>query len=54
MSFSEQIQVCFFLRKNFKQTKTCHKQKPTSKTKLSEQKTTWTTIFHVHTDLKLS
>ena len=35
----------FFLRKDFACTKTHHKQQPTNKTKLSEQKTTKATIF---------
>ena len=38
----------FVLRKNFKRTKTRHKQKPTYKAKLSKQKTTKATIFHTH------
>ena len=42
-----QFQACllFFVRKHFARTKTRHKQKPTSKTKLSKQKTTEATIF---------
>ena len=35
----------FFLRKNFKRTKTQIKSKPTNKTKLSKQKTTKATSF---------
>ena len=42
-----QFQACllFFVRKHFARTKTRHKRKPTSKTKLSKQKTTEATIF---------
>ena len=39
MRLSGQFQVClffFFLQKNFKHTKTHHKQKPTNKTKTSK------------------
>ena len=38
----------FFLRKHFNRTKTRHKQKPTNKTKLSEQSATKATIFRAH------
>ena len=38
-------EIVFFLRKNFKRTKTQIKSKRTNKTKLSEQKTTKATIF---------
>ena len=41
----KQFQVCFFLRKDFECTKTCHKPKLTKKTKLSKQKATKATIF---------
>ena len=37
--------IYLFLRKDFERTKTQIKQKPTNKTKISEQKTTNTTIF---------
>ena len=40
--------LIIFLRKDFERTKTRHKQKPTNKTKLSEQKTTKATIFRAH------
>ena len=38
----------FFLRKDFKRTKTRHKQKPANKTKISKQKTAKATIFRMH------
>ena len=43
MWLSRQFQ--FFLRKNFKRTKTQIKPKPTNKTKTSKQKTLKATIF---------
>ena len=42
------IYLFFFLRKDFKRTKTRHKQKPTNKTKLSKQKATKATFFRSH------
>ena len=50
MRLSGQFQVYlllffFFLRKNFKRTKTQIKPKSTNETKISEQKTTKATIF---------
>ena len=54
MRLSGQFQVCiFFLQKNFEHTKTCHKPKPTNKTKLSKQKTTKTTIFRAEKLLRM-
>ena len=46
MRLSGQFQTClFFLRKDFKHTKTQIKPKPNNKTKISEQKATKATIF---------
>ena len=43
---SEDIgQFQFFLRKHFERKKIRHKQNPTNKAKISEQKTTKATIF---------
>ena len=46
------IYLFFFLRKDFKRTKTRHKQKPTNKTKLSKQKATKATFFRTHKNSK--
>ena len=50
MRLSGQIRICLFCfyKNDFKRTKTCHNQKPTNKTKISEQKTTKATIFRAH------
>ena len=37
-----------FLWNDFAHTKTCHKQKPTNKTKLNKQKVTKANIFYAH------
>ena len=42
------ISSLLFCTKIFKCPTTCHKQRPTNKTKTSEQKTTKATIFRVH------
>ena len=56
MSLSRQLsrQAClfFFLRKDFKRTKTRHKQIPTNKTKISEQKSTKATSFDAQKRLR--
>ena len=39
------VKISFFFARNFCNTKTRHKQKPASKTKVSEQKTTKATIL---------
>ena len=41
----------FFLRKIFERTKTRHKQKPTDKSKVIEQKATKATVFCAHEKL---
>ena len=42
----------FFSQKDFKHTKTHHKQKPTNKTKISKQETTKATIFQAQKFLR--
>ena len=44
--------IFFFLRKDFKRTKTRHKQIPTNKTKISEQKSTKATSFDAQKRLR--